>query len=73
VYIRNTPWSAEQESIINSFFESLIDGEMYALDWEHDCSEWKYGLFGHPWRCEFVVIGQELIDMFEANKQNLGI
>lgn len=36
-------------------------------------TEWKYGLFGHPWRGEFVVIGQELIDMFESNKQYLGI
>lgn len=35
--------------------------------------EWKYGLFGHPWRSEFVIIGQELIDMFESNKQYLGI
>lgn len=35
--------------------------------------EWKYGLFGHPWRGEFVVIGQELIDMFDGNKKYLGI
>lgn len=113
MYKRDIPWEPEQESVINSFFEKLIEGEIYALDWQHDCfmfspkehipfeyeyfdaerecqvyfptyfsngdyyfffdSKWKYGLFGHPWRGEFVVIGQELIDMFESNKQYLGI
>lgn len=113
VYKRDIPWTPEQENTINSFFEKLIDGEMYALNWQHDCftfspkehipfeynyfdeerncqvyfptyysngdycfffdSEWKYGLFGHPWKGEFIVIGQELIDMFESNKKYLGI
>ena len=37
VYYKDTPWTAEQESIINSCFEELTDDEMYALDWQHDC------------------------------------
>ena len=36
-------------------------------------SDWKYGMFSHSWRGEFVVIGQELIDMFDGNKKYLGI
>ena len=37
VYYKDTPWTAEQERIINSCFEELTDDEMYALDWQHDC------------------------------------
>ena len=113
VYHKDTPWTAEQESIINSFFEELTDDEMYALDWQHDCftflpkehipfeyeeydsdrkcqvyfptyypngdyhffgdTEWKYGLFGHPWKHEIVVMGERLIGMFEKEKVSLGI
>lgn len=112
-YHKDTPWSPEQEKTINSFLEELINGEMYALDWQHDCfafspsehipfdynyyddkrdcqvyfptyypdgdhyfffdAEWKYGIFGHPWRHEIVVIGEKLINKFEANKEYLGI
>jgi hypothetical protein len=35
--------------------------------------EWKYGLFGHPWRNQIIVIGKELIDMFEKNKNILNV
>lgn len=113
VYYKDTPWTAEQESIINSCFEELTDDEMYALDWKHDCftfspkehipfeyeeydsdrkcqvyfptyypngdyhvfvdKEWKYGLFGHPWKHEIVVMGEKLIEMFEKEKVSLGI
>lgn len=113
VYYKDTPWTAEQEDIINSCFEELIDDEMYALDWQHDCftfspkehipfeyeeydlarkyqvyfptyypngdyhvfvdKEWKYGLFGHPWKHEIVVMGGKLIEMFEKEKVGLGI
>lgn len=113
VYYKDTHWTAEQESIINSCFEELTDDEMYALDWQHDCftflpkehipfeyeeydsdrkcqvyfptyypngdyhvfvdKEWKYGLFGHPWEHEIVVMGEKLIEMFEKEKVSLGI
>lgn len=112
-YYKYTPWSENQEALINTFFEKLIDGDMYALDWQHDCfmfspkehipfdydyydadrnfqvyfptyypngdyyfffdTEWKYGLFGHPWRHEIVVMGKELIELFENKKNELGI
>ena len=35
--------------------------------------EWKYGLFGHPWEHEIVVMGEMLIEMFEKEKVSLGI
>ena len=31
VYYKDTPWTAEQESIINSCFEELTDDEMLSL------------------------------------------
>lgn len=113
VYTLNYVWTKEQETMINTFFENLVNGEMFALDWQHDCfifspkehipfqyeyhdserdcqvyfptyypngdyyfffdKEWKYGLFGHPWRNQIIVIGKELIDMFEENKNILNI
>ena len=30
-------WTEEQEKIINDIFSKLCSGEMYALDWQHDC------------------------------------
>lgn len=35
--------------------------------------EWKYGLFGHPWKHEIVVMGEKLMEMFEKEKVSLGI
>ncbi|MBQ1720703.1 MAG: DUF2716 domain-containing protein, partial [Lachnospiraceae bacterium] len=35
--------------------------------------EWKYGLLGHPWRKEIIVIGKELISKFEDNKKVLDL
>lgn len=37
VFKLNSIWIEEQESMINSFFEALVAGEMFALDWQHDC------------------------------------
>lgn len=113
VFQLNSIWTEEQESMINSFFEALVAGEMFALDWQHDCfsfspkehipyefeyydderncnvvfptyypngdyymffdKEWKYGLLGHPWRKEIIVIGKELISKFEDNKKVLDL
>lgn len=36
-------------------------------------TDWQYGLFGHPIRNEIVVMGQELVEMFEANALKLDI
>ena len=30
-------WTEEQEALINGFFENLVEGDMFALDWQHDC------------------------------------
>lgn len=29
-------WSEEQEKIVNSIFKQITDGNLYALDWQHD-------------------------------------
>ena len=112
-YHKATPWSEEQEKIINSILKELGLEKMYALDWNHDCFEfspmedismnynyydpdrqcqvyfptyypdgdyyffidstWNCGIFGHPWRNEIIVMGKELIKMFEKNKGRLGL
>ena len=30
-------WNEEQEHLVNSFFIKLNTGNLYALDWQHDC------------------------------------
>ena len=112
-YHKDTPWSDEQEHLINSFLEELVSDKMYAFDWQHDCftfspkeyipcdyeyydtnrkctvyfptyypngdyhlffdSDWKYGIFGNPWKKEIIVMGKNLIKKFESNKTNLNI
>ena len=109
----NVIWTGQQEALINSFFEELIDGNIFALDWQHDCfafsprehipfeyeyhddkrdcqvyiptyypngdyhfffdKECRYGLLGHPWRNQIIVIGKELIKKFEDHKRDLNI
>lgn len=36
-YQLNSYWTEYQEKIINEIFEMIIDSDMYALDWQHDC------------------------------------
>lgn len=39
-YVRfklNSVWSEEQEQIVNSIMKKVVNEEMYALDWRHDC------------------------------------
>ena len=33
--------------------------------------DWKFGLYGHPWRKELIVVGEELIDEIENNLKDL--
>ena len=35
--------------------------------------DWKYGLFGHPWRKEIVIMGEELIEKFDLHVDELGL
>ena len=35
--------------------------------------DWNYGLLGHPWRKQIIVIGKELIEKFEEHKKDLDI
>ncbi|MBR1670787.1 MAG: DUF2716 domain-containing protein [Butyrivibrio sp.] len=36
-------------------------------------TDWKYGLFGHPWRKEIVVMGKELIRKLDLHMDELNI
>ena len=36
-------------------------------------SDWQLGLFGHPWRSEICVMGNELIAEFEKLKEQLDL
>ena len=30
-------WDEKREKIVNEIFKGLTDGDIYALDWQHDC------------------------------------
>lgn len=34
---------------------------------------WAFGLYGHPWRKELIVVGEELILEIEKNLKTLGL
>ena len=34
---------------------------------------WTFGLYGHPWRKELIVVGEELISAIEKNCFELGL
>ena len=106
-------WDENQEAIINKILCDVIDEELYALDWQHDCfmfnpneeiqrvyefydserncnvffpeyypngdyhffisKDWTFGLYGHPWRKEIIVVGHDLIEAIQDNCVKLGI
>ena len=35
--------------------------------------DWTFGLYGHPWRKELIVVGEELISAIEKNCFELGL
>ena len=37
IYYKDTPWTNKQENLINLFLENLVEDNMYAFDWQHDC------------------------------------
>ena len=108
-----TIWNQEQEELVNWILCEVINGEMYALDWQHDCflfsprekipfehhyydaerdcevsfpeyypngdyhffisKDWTFGLFGHPWRKELIVVGEPLISAIQKNLVELDL
>lgn len=30
-------WDESQEAVVNEIFQSICQGELYVLDWQHDC------------------------------------
>ena len=112
-YHLNEVLSEAQEKIINSIFCKVNAGDMYALDWQHDCfiynpceeipfdycfydadrncnvcfpsyypngdyhffasHDWSIGLYGHPWRQEIFVAGEQLIQEFDKVQDLLNI
>ncbi|MEY8385728.1 DUF2716 domain-containing protein [Oscillospiraceae bacterium 38-13] len=112
-YRLNGVFTEEQEKMVNSIFCEIHAGEMYALDWRHDCFiynpreeisssecfydaergcsvyfpsyypdgdyhffasfDWSLGLYGHPWKKEILVAGENLIQEFDKVQDILNI
>ena len=60
----------DDERNCNVYFPSFFPDGDYHFFLDQDG---KYALYGHPWLNEIVVYGQELIELFEANKESLGL
>ena len=62
-------WYDETRNV-NVYFPSYYpDGDYYFFI----AKDFSYGLLGHPWRKEIYVFGNELMELFEANKDALNI
>lgn len=35
-YLLQNVWNKEEEKLVNSFFEELAEGDLFALNWQHD-------------------------------------
>lgn len=35
--------------------------------------DWRFGLYGHPWRKELIVVGEKLISEIEKYRDELGL
>ena len=35
--------------------------------------DWNFGLYGHPWKKELIVVGEDLIFAIEKNCAELGL
>ena len=35
--------------------------------------DWEFGLYGHPWRKELIVVGEELLFAIEKHLTELGL
>lgn len=106
-------WDEHREASINRILCEVVAGEMFALDWQHDCfsfdpsekiptgytyydrerdcsvyfpeyypdgdyhffvsKDWRFGLFGHPWRKELIVVGEELIVEIDKKLKELNL
>ncbi|MDE7364396.1 MAG: DUF2716 domain-containing protein [Ruminococcus sp.] len=63
----NTFWE-DTERNCNVYFPSYYpDGDYYAFT----AMDFKYGLFGNPWKKKIYVVGESLIDKFEIIKNQL--
>jgi len=50
-----------------------VINDVFGIEFHQICKQEDDGLFGHPWLGEIVVIGKELIQLFDDNSQTLGI
>lgn len=37
----NSVWNDNQERKVNDIFKKISDGDLYALNWNHDCFEYN--------------------------------
>ena len=63
-------WYYDAERDCNVYFPCYYPNGDYHFFLSAD---WYYGLFGHPWREEIYVMGDALIQAFEAAKDQLNL
>lgn len=63
-------WFYDEERDCNVYFPSYYPNGDYYFFASFD---WSLGLYGHPWREEIIVVGEELIQEFEKAKGALNI
>lgn len=65
----DTSWYDEKRNA-NIYFPTYYpNGDYFAFV----SFDYGYGLFGHPWKQAIYVVGDKLIELFEENKNLLGI
>lgn len=63
-------WYYDSQRDCNVYFPSYYpNGDWYFFI----STDWRMGLFGHPWEHEIYVMGEELIREFDAIKEKLNI
>ncbi|MBP0987845.1 MAG: DUF2716 domain-containing protein [Oscillospiraceae bacterium] len=68
----------EQISPDDSYYDAARECNVYFPSYYPDgdfhfflTQDFRYGLFGHPWRAEIIVMGDALIEAFENQKAQL--
>ena len=63
-------WYYDEERSCNVFFPSYYPNGDYHF---FVTTDWRFGLFGHPWKQEIDVMGSELIEWFEKHRDDLDL
>lgn len=63
-------WFTDEQRDCNVYFPSFYPNGDYYFFFNADMT---CGLFGHPWREEIYVLGDDLVRLFEQHSEELGI